>query len=125
MLIRTMNGTLTHNVLGLYAGWDFSTKALKMYQCSTLHKCSLKVLLPTLRKTLVIGCFSRSVRKFKINKQLNKQNMYNYGLVKFLQVKKLKSNEAINAYLSYKNITEFNAKNHNRVNDFLDKIQKL
>ena len=48
--------------------------------------------------------------------------MYNYGLVKFLQVKKLKSNEAINAYLSYKNITEFNAKNHNRVNYFLVRL---
>jgi len=47
--------------------------------------------------------------------------MYNYGLVKFLKVKKLKSNEAINAYLSHKGITDFNAKNHNRVNDFLDK----
>jgi len=47
--------------------------------------------------------------------------MYNYGLIKFLQAKKLKSNEAINAYLSYKEIIDFNAKNHNKVNDYLDK----
>lgn len=46
--------------------------------------------------------------------------MYSYGLVKFLKAKKLKSNEAINAYLSYKLITDFNAKNHNRVNDYLE-----
>jgi len=44
-----------HNVLGLYAGWDFSTKAHKKYQCSTLHKCQLKVHQPTLRKTPVVG----------------------------------------------------------------------
>lgn len=47
--------------------------------------------------------------------------MFNYGLVKFLQAKKLKSNEAINAYLNHKGIVEFSAKNHNRVNDFLEK----
>lgn len=49
------------------------------------------------------------------------KNMFNYGLVKFLQAKKLKSNEAINAYLSHRGIEEFSAKNHNRVNDFIEK----
>jgi len=46
---------MAYNVLGLYAGWDFSTKAHKKYQCSTLHKCQLKVHQPTLRKTPVVG----------------------------------------------------------------------
>ena len=46
--------------------------------------------------------------------------MYNYGLVRFLSAKKLKSNQAINAYLVHKGITEFTAKNHNRVNDYLE-----
>lgn len=45
--------------------------------------------------------------------------MYNYGLVKFLQAKKLKSDECINAFLKSDNITEFTSKNHNRVNNYI------
>jgi len=51
-VVGAMKG-ITANVFGLYAGWDFSTKAHKTHKCSALHKCSLKALLPTLRKTLV------------------------------------------------------------------------
>jgi flagellar motility protein MotE (MotC chaperone) len=47
--------------------------------------------------------------------------MYNYGLVKFLQAKKLKSNECINAFLKAEDITEFTAKHHNRVNSYIEK----
>jgi hypothetical protein len=47
--------------------------------------------------------------------------MYYYGLVKFLQAKKLKSNECINAFLISEGITDFTAKNHNRVNEYIDK----
>ena len=47
--------------------------------------------------------------------------MYNYGLVKFLQAKKLKSNECINAFLKSEGVTEFTAKHHNRVNSYIEK----
>ena len=47
--------------------------------------------------------------------------MYNYGLVKFLQAKKLKSNECINAFLKAEGVTEFTAKHHNRVNSYIEK----
>lgn len=47
--------------------------------------------------------------------------MYNYGLVKFLQAKKLKSKECINAFLESNGVTTFQAKHHNRVNDYLEK----
>lgn len=47
--------------------------------------------------------------------------MYNYGLVTFMRTKKLKSNQSINAYLVHKGVSDFNAKNYNRVNDFLEK----
>lgn len=46
--------------------------------------------------------------------------MYNYGLVKFLQAKKLKSNECINAFLKSENC-DFEAKHHNRVNTYIEK----
>ena len=46
--------------------------------------------------------------------------MYNYGLVKFLQAKKLKSNECINAFLTAEGITDFQAKHHHRVNDYIE-----
>ena len=46
--------------------------------------------------------------------------MYNYGLVKFLQAKKLKSNECINAFLKSEGCT-FEAKHHNRVNNYIEK----
>jgi hypothetical protein len=45
--------------------------------------------------------------------------MYNYGLVKFLEAKKLKSNEAINGFLIESGVTEFTAKHHNRVNAYI------
>jgi len=45
---------IAHNGLGLYAGWDFSTKVHKKYKCLDLHKCLLKVHQPTLRKTRVV-----------------------------------------------------------------------
>jgi|CXWL01.1.fsa_nt_gi hypothetical protein len=47
--------------------------------------------------------------------------MYNYGLVKFLQAKKLKSNECINAFLTSEGVREFTAKHHNRVNSYIEK----
>lgn len=47
--------------------------------------------------------------------------MYNYGLVKFLQAKKLKSNECINAFLKSEGISGFTAKHHNRVNNYIEK----
>jgi hypothetical protein len=47
--------------------------------------------------------------------------MYSYGLVQFLQAKKLKSNECINAFLKSENVSEFTAKNHNRVNIYIEK----
>lgn len=46
--------------------------------------------------------------------------MYNYGLVKFLEAKKLKSNECINAFLTSEGITDFNSKHHNRVNNYIE-----
>jgi len=45
--------------------------------------------------------------------------MYSYGLQSFLQRKKLKSNQAINLFLQSQGITTFTAKNHNRVNEYI------
>lgn len=47
--------------------------------------------------------------------------MYNYGLVQFLQIKKLKSKECIDKFLLSEGITNFNSKNHDRVNDYIQK----
>ena len=46
--------------------------------------------------------------------------MYKYGLVKFLQAKKLKSNECINAFLKSEGC-DFEAKHHHRVNNYIEK----
>lgn len=45
--------------------------------------------------------------------------MYNYGLVQFLQAKKLKSKECIDKFLLSEGITNFTSKNHNRVNNYI------
>jgi hypothetical protein len=45
--------------------------------------------------------------------------MYSYGLETFIQSKKLNSKEAINKFLEQEKITEFTAKNHNRVNNYI------
>jgi hypothetical protein len=47
--------------------------------------------------------------------------MYSYGLVKFLQAKKLKSAEAINSFLKSEGITNYTAKHHHRVNSYIQK----
>lgn len=47
--------------------------------------------------------------------------MYNHGLVKFLQYKKLKLKECINAFLKSEGVTEFSSKHHNRVNNYIQK----
>jgi len=46
--------------------------------------------------------------------------MYNIGLQRFLQAKSLKSKETIDKFLIHCNITEFNSKNHNRVNNYIE-----
>ncbi len=46
---------------------------------------------------------------------------YDYGLVRFIQAKKLKSTECINAFLKSEGITDFTAKNHSRVNGYIKK----
>ena len=58
MFIRTMNGTLTHNVLGLGEGgvqkvpkFKFSTKANRKYKCSIKHKS------PTFAKPMLGDAF--------------------------------------------------------------------
>lgn len=45
--------------------------------------------------------------------------MYSTGLIHFLSVKQLKPKTTINAFLSSQNITSFTAKNHNRVNNYI------
>ena len=47
--------------------------------------------------------------------------MYYYGLVKFINAKKLQSNECINAFLQSEGISDFTAINHNKVNDYIGK----
>ena len=47
--------------------------------------------------------------------------MYNQGLAQFIQTKKLKANECINSFLKANEVTDFTAKNHNRVNGYIEK----
>jgi hypothetical protein len=46
--------------------------------------------------------------------------MYNKGLERFLQAKKVSSQKAINAFLQSKEITDFTAKNHFKVNGYIN-----
>lgn len=46
--------------------------------------------------------------------------MYNYGIVRFLQAKQLKSKECIDGFLISEGITNFTSKNHNRVNKYIE-----
>jgi hypothetical protein len=45
--------------------------------------------------------------------------MYSIGLEKFIQAKKLSSKEVINLFLEHESITDFNANNHKKVNDYI------
>jgi hypothetical protein len=45
--------------------------------------------------------------------------MYSIGLEKFIQAKRLKSKEVINLFLEHESITDFNANNHNKVNNYI------
>jgi hypothetical protein len=46
--------------------------------------------------------------------------MYNIGLVRFIEAKSLKSKQCIDAFLKHQGVA-FTSKNHNRVNDYIDK----
>jgi hypothetical protein len=46
--------------------------------------------------------------------------MYNQGLIKFIQAKRLSSTQCINSFLISEGITNFSAKNHNRVNSYIE-----
>lgn len=46
--------------------------------------------------------------------------MYSKGLERFLQAKKVSSQQAINAFLQSKEITDFTAKNHFKVNGYIN-----
>lgn len=47
--------------------------------------------------------------------------MYNRGLQSFINAKQLKPSQCINAFLRSEGITDFNYKNHNKVNRYIQK----
>lgn len=47
--------------------------------------------------------------------------MYSIGLERFMQAKKLKSQDTINQFLQSEGITEFTPKNHLKVNNYIQK----